>query len=224
MEQQVFELTKKVENLTGQIAYLTEQAQIAERQRQNRDELVRDITPIANQAFNLTIEQLEEIQDYIDLSDILRLVKRLMRNGRHLDRMLDQLESFMDLMETLGPLSDEAFKKMVDTLTDLEHKGYFNLAKSSTRILDNVVSSINEDELRSIEDSITPSIKIIMELMRPQNLEFFNHTLKAGIREFEKPVDNSFSGLVRQLRDPAVRRGIALLLRGVKVIGNQVEA
>jgi len=55
MDQSLVDLNQKIDALTTQVAYLSEQAQIAERQRQERAELVRDLTPIANQAFQITI-------------------------------------------------------------------------------------------------------------------------------------------------------------------------
>ena len=56
-------------------------------------------------------EQLEEVQEYVDLGDLLRLLKRLLRNGRNFDKMLDQLESVMDLAQTIGPLSDSMLRQ-----------------------------------------------------------------------------------------------------------------
>jgi hypothetical protein len=122
MEATLLELNHKIDQLSGQVSYLSEQAQINERQRNERAELMRDITPLANQAFTLAVEQLEEIQEYIDLSDLMRLLKRLLRNGRNLEKMLDQLESLTDLIETVGPLADDAFGKIVDLMADLESK------------------------------------------------------------------------------------------------------
>jgi len=81
MDQSLVDLNQKIDALASQVAYLAEQAQIAERQRQERAELVSDLTPIANQAVQITIEQLEEVKEYIDLNDLLRLMKRLLRNG-----------------------------------------------------------------------------------------------------------------------------------------------
>ncbi len=34
---------------------------------------MRDLMPIANDAFRLAVEQLEEVQEYVDLDDLLRL-------------------------------------------------------------------------------------------------------------------------------------------------------
>ena len=113
MDQSMVELNHKIDALTTQVQFLTDQAQIAERQRADRAELMRDLTPIANEAFRLSVEQLEEIQEYVELDDLLRLVKRLARNGRNFEKMLNQLESVMDLAETMGPLANEAFGKAV---------------------------------------------------------------------------------------------------------------
>jgi len=44
MEQSLVELNQKLDALTAQVAYLTDQAQMAERQRQERAELMRDLT------------------------------------------------------------------------------------------------------------------------------------------------------------------------------------
>ena len=109
MDATLQDMNQKLDLLTAQVSFLNEQAQINERQRNERAELMRDVTPLANQAFSLAVEQLEEVQEYIDLADLLRLFKRLLRNGRNLEKMLDQLESLTDLIETVGPLADDAF-------------------------------------------------------------------------------------------------------------------
>ena len=75
MDASIIELNQKIDTLSAQVSYLAEQAQAAERQRQDRAELMRDLTPIANQAFNMAIEQLEEVQEYIDLDDLLRIIE-----------------------------------------------------------------------------------------------------------------------------------------------------
>lgn len=184
MEPTIASLNEKIDALTAQVAYLTEQAQRAEQSRQEREELMRDLTPIANEAFRLTVQQLEEIQEYIDLRDLLRLFKRLLRNGRNLEKMLDQLESTLDLVETITPISDEIFCKVVNTLEGLERKGYFAVAQSGVQIADKVVTTLTQPT---------------------------------------QPLDTSLLALVRQMNDPSVRRGLALMLRILSVVGAQVD-
>jgi len=221
MDQSIVDLNQKIDLLASQVAYLTEQAHIAERQRQNRAELVSDLTPIATQAFEMTIEQLEEVKEYVDLNDLLRLMKRLMRNGRNFDQLLNQLEAVKDLMDTVGPLSDEAFFKIVNTLAEMEEKGYFTFARGSKRILDNVVTSFTEDDVDRLGDNVVLILNTVKDMTQPEIMNFVRNTLLVAEREVEKPVDISYRGLMRQMQDPAVRRGLALTMRVLQVIGSQ---
>jgi len=221
MDTAIVELNQKIDALTMQVAYLTEQAQAAERQRQERAELMRDLTPIVNDVYRLAVEQLEEVQDYVDLGDLLHLAKRLMRNGRNLEAMLDQLESLADLAETVAPLADDAFGKAVDTLALLEHKGYFAFGRGVVRIVDNIVTSFSEEDVERLGDNIVLILNTIKDMTQPEMMHFIRNILLTAEQEIEKPVDSSLLGLLRQMRDPAVRRGLALTMRVLHVIGSQ---
>ena len=221
METSLAELNGKIDALAAQVAYLTEQAQAAERQRLDRAELVRDLTPIANQAFEIATQQLEEVQEYIDLGDLLRFVKRLLRNGRNLEKILDQMESLFDLLETLRPLSDDAFHKAVDTLDRLERKGYFAFARGGARIADTVVTSFTEEDVNRLGDNIVLILNTVKDMTQPEILNFVRNTLLVAEQEVQKPVDTSLRSLFRQMQDPAVRRGLALTLRVLHVVGSQ---
>jgi len=223
MDASLVELNQKIDALSAQMSYLSEQAQIQERQRQDRAELVRDVTPIANHAFRLAIEQLEEVQEYIDLSDLLRLAKRLMRNGRNLDKMLDQLESLADLLEIANPLANDAFGKAVDVLAEMEKRGYFSLAQGGIRLVDNVVTSFSEEDVNHLGDNIVLILNTIKDMTQPEIMNFIRNTLLIAEKEIEKPVDTTMLGLLRQVGDPAVRRGLGLTLRVLQVIGSQAS-
>lgn len=220
MDQTLAELNRKLDLLAAQVSYLTEQAQIAERQRQERAELMRDIMPIANDLFRLTTEQLEEIQHYADLDDLLCVLKHLLRNTRNLGIMLEQLESLMDLVQTVGPLSDQAFSAAVDKLAEAERKGYFAFARGSLQIVDNIVTSFSEEDVRALGDNIVLILNVVKELTQPQIMSFVKHTVAAAEEEIAKPVDISLRALLRQMNDPAVRRGLAFTMRVLRVIGS----
>lgn len=122
MDTNLVELNNKLDALTTQVAYLAEQAQVAERQRQERSELLQDMMPAINGMYNLTVEQLDDVKEYVDLNDLLRLLKRLLRNGPAIEQMLDQLESLTDLLDTVGPIGTGAYDKAVATLQTLDRK------------------------------------------------------------------------------------------------------
>ena len=224
MEQALAELNQKIDVLTAQVTYLAEQAQLAERQRADRSELVRDLTPIADQAYHMAIEQLEEVQEYIDLGDLLRMLKRLARNGRNLETLLDQFESAVDLVQTIGPLSDQAFGKAVTTLADMEQKGYFTFARGSKRIADNIVTSFTAEDVDRLGDNIVLILNTVKDMTQPEIMNFVRSTLLVAEKEVEKPVDISYRALIKQMRDPEVRRGLALTMRVMHVVGAQASS
>lgn len=221
MDQSLVDLNQKIDTLTTQVEYLTQQAKSVERQRADRAELMRDLTPIANEAFRLSIEQLEEIQEYVELGDLLRLVKRMARNGRNFEKMLNQLEGIMDLMDTVGPLADEAFEKAVIELAKMEQKGYFNFARGGMQIMDNVVTSFSEEDVNRFGDNVVLILNTVKDMTQPEIMNFVRNTLLVAEKEIDKPVDISYSGLIRQMRDPEVRRGLALTMRVLQVVGAQ---
>lgn len=216
-------LNQKIDALTAQVAYLAEQARIAERQRQDRAELMQDLAPIAHQVYDMSVQQLEEIQEYVDIADLLRLLKRLVRNSRNLEKMFDQFESLVNLTETLGPLANDAFGRTVDALAAMEQKGYFAFARGGQRIIDNVVTSFTEEDVEHLGENIVLILNTVKDMTQPEIMNFVRQTLLVAEQEIEKPVDISYSGLMSQMRDPAVRRGLALTMRVLHVIGSQTS-
>ncbi len=220
MDQDMAALNQKLDLLTAQVQYLTEQAQLAERGRQERTELMRDVMPIVNDGFRLATEQLEEVQEYVDLGDLLRILKRLLRNGRHIETLLDQLESVMDLVQTVGPITDQAFEKAVDVMQAAEHKGYFAFARGGMQIADNVVTSFTEDDVKKLGDNIVLILNVVKDMTQPEIMGLVRGIVSDVEVEVAKPVSNvSLPALLGSLRDPQVRRGLALTLRILRVIG-----
>ena len=192
-------LNAKLDELSAQVALLAEQARETARRQQERAELMHDLLPIANDAVGLVTEQLDEIQGYVDLSDLLRLLKRLLRNGRNLDRMLDQLESLMDLAQTIGPLSDSIFEKATDVLQAADQRGYFALATGGAKAVDKVAASLAPEDLDRLADNLV--------------------VVLAGFKELDQPADAGLRSLLKQMRDPEVQRGLAAFLRVLRAIG-----
>lgn len=217
------ELNRKIDLLTSQVQFLTEQAALAERQRQERSELMHDVMPIVNDAFRLSVEQLEEVQEYIDLGDLLRFLKRVLRNGPTFEKLLDQLESIMDLVQTVGPLTDHAFEKAVDVLQDAEHKGYFAFARGGMQIADNVITSFSEDDVKKLGDNVVLILNTVKDMTQPEIMGLLRTIMAQTEAEVAKPVRTSVPALLGQMRDPNVRKGLALTMRMLSVVGAQAS-
>jgi len=221
MNQVILDLNQKIDALTAQVAYLTEQAQASERSRQQREDLVENMMPIAKDAMRIASDQFEEIQDYLKVEDLLRFIKKLALRRPQLEMMLDLISSATDLGHIMNPIAKEGVDKLTSVLTELEAKGYFGFGRSSVRILDNIVTSFSEDDVNRLGDNIVLILNTVKDMTQPEIMTFIRNTLHTSEAEVAKPVNTSMWAILGQLRDPAVRRGLALTLRVLRVIGSQ---
>ncbi len=217
MDQAIVELTQKVDRLTEQIAFLAEEARLEKRRRQEWDELKSDLTPIANDIFRLSTEQLNEVEQYVRLEDILRLAKRLARNTRNLEQMLDQVESLAELGRDMTPLSQDAFLTMMNRLDEMERKGYFTFLQGGMAILDNIVESFTEDDVRQLGENVVLILQTVKEMTQPEVMRMMQNT--AVVMREEEPNENvSMFSILRQLNDPAVKKGLSKTLTVLRAV------
>jgi uncharacterized protein YjgD (DUF1641 family) len=217
MELQMLELNQKIDALTAQVAYLTEETRLQQRRRQEMDELKNDLTPIATDIFRISIEQLNEVEGYVQLEDVFRLAKRLARNTRNLERMLDQMESLAELGRDFSPLSQDAFLTLMTRLDEMERKGYFNFVRGGMEIMDNVVTSFTEEDVRQLGENIVLILQTVKEMTQPDIMKMMRSTATV-IREEETADNISMLSILRQLNDPAVKRGLAKTLTVLKTV------
>ncbi|MCE7984204.1 MAG: DUF1641 domain-containing protein [Caldilinea sp. CFX5] len=221
MERELTELTQKIDALTTQVAYLTDQAHLAERSRQERAELMHDLMPAVNGFYSIAVSELQEVEDYVRPEELMALLKRLLRNRRNIELLLDQLESVGDLVETVGPVSKAAFDSAVGTLEQMERKGYFAFSRGGLQILDNIVTSFNEEDVKALGDNIVLILQTIKSMTQPEILNFVRNTVMVVEGEKDKELDTSYMSLLRGVKDPNVRRGLALTMRVLGTIGAQ---
>jgi len=219
MDQALVELNQKVDVLTTQIAFLTEEAQLQRRNRQEWDELKNDLTPVANEVYQLTVRQLDEIESYVQLEDILRVTKRLVRNTRNLEEALDQLESFSDLAREMGPLSDEIMLTVMTRLSEMEEKGYFSFIQGGMAIMDEVVSNFTEEDVQQLGENIVLILQTVKEMTQPEIMTLMRTSANVLLEE-EVPEKVSMLDIVRQMNDPDVRRGLSKTLNILKTFSD----
>ncbi|MCB9431627.1 MAG: DUF1641 domain-containing protein [Ardenticatenaceae bacterium] len=216
MNQELLELNRKVDALTEQMAFLAEEARQQQRRRQEWDELKNDLTPVASEMYRLTVQQLDEVDQYVQLEDGLRLLKRLMRNTRNLEQMLDQFESFGLMWQDVNPLTQEAFLTLMGRLDEMERKGYFSFLRGGMGIMDQIVTSFTEEDVRQLGENVVLILRTVKEMTQPEIMTMMQRT---AVSLQEEPVENvSLMGILRQLNDPAVKRGLSKTLNVLKTV------
>ncbi len=204
----IADLSAKLDRLSAQVEFLTEEALAQRERRQERRELTDDLVPIAREAYLYAVDQLAQVEQYATMDDVTHLVKKLIRNTKNLEEMLDRLESLQQLVDEVTPLSQDAFIALMEALADFERRGYFGFARSGVKVIDNVVSNFTEEDVEALGDNVVLILQAVREMTQPEIMTMVRNTAQT-VRTAEIPEKLSWRELIRQMRDPAVKKGLA---------------
>ncbi len=213
-------LNRKIDYLTEQFAFVSAELRQQQERRLEWEELKSDATPIINDLFRLTVEQLGEVESYVQLEDILHLFKRLLRNTRNLEQMLDQFEGVMELVNDMSPLTQNAFLSLMNRLDEFERKGYFVFAQGGLQIIDNIVTSFGEEDVKLLGENVVLILQTMKEMTQPEIMTMLRQTVQVAQAEETEAKDVSLLSIIRQLNDPAVKRGLVRTLNVLKTVAN----
>ena len=167
------------------------------------EELKHDLIPIGNQMFKLAIDELAEIGSEFTAEDLFFLLKRLLRDTHLLLQALDQLESIMGLAEEMNRLMRPMFNTMVEELDRLERMGLFTLAKAGWVATQQIASNIQPEDV----DKLSQDVGNILAALK------------------ETPAEApSMVTIMKEMRDPQVRKGLARSINLLKALGGSSEA
>lgn len=153
-------------------------------------------------------------------SGAAQLFHDLLVNADLLSAALRQLASAADFLEDAQPIIREAYQQAVDGCQRLQDKGYFRAAAASLRIADALVEAHSAEDLRQVEASAPEIIGLLRELTRPEALQ----ALEAIVHGFGRVqatmnVEKSIVGILRDLNTHDARRGMAIIVEFLKVVG-----
>lgn len=217
------DLNRKIDFLTEQLMFVTEEVRQQQERRLEWEELKSDATPIINDLFHIIVEQLEEVESSVQLEDILHLFKRLLRNTRNLEQMLDQFESVMELVNDISPLTQNAFFSLMNQLDEFERKGYFVFVEGGLKIIDNIVTSFSEEDVKLLGENIVLILQTMKEMTQPEIMTMLRQTVQMAQAEETEAKDISLLSIIRQLNDPAVKRGLVRTLNVLKTVANSSQ-
>jgi len=210
-------LEAKIDRLADQVALLTEYAQDDQMRRRQWEELRSELTPVAQEAFATLSRELDDVRDFVEPRDVLRVSKRLARNLPAIERGLDQLESLQDLLADVGPLSGEITLNLMRLLDEFEQKGYFSFARGGVGVLDRVITSFSEDDIAQLGDNIVLILNTVKEMTQPEVMRLLQRT--ATHVRTSAPTEVGLLGLMRRMRDPKVRRGLGRMFEILESMG-----
>ncbi len=221
--QTLVDLNQKVDSLTTQLSVLTEYVEEQRRRQRELDDLKADLTPIAMEAYQVAVEQFSELEPYVQLEDLLYLVKRVARNTRNIEMVLDQVESLSDLVKDASPIVNDAVLMAVEQMDTMERRGYFRLAKEGQVVLDNIVDAFGPEDVRQLGNNVVTILTTVKQMTQPEIMGMMQN-LAGSMRTAEsqpQEVSTSMWSLLKQFRDPQTRRGLAITLGMLRAVGSE---
>ena len=221
----VAELEHKLDAISGQLAVVTEELREQRLRREQWDELRADLAPIATEAMVLASRELEEVQDFVRPEDLLRLLRRILRNTNRIEASMEKYESFMEFLDDAGGLTSEAFAKLLALLEEYEQKGYFEFVGAAAGVVDRIVTGFSEEDVESLGDNVVLILQTVKEMTQPEIMAILYRMIEAiqrqqAVIEAETEEPPSFFTIAKQMRDPEIRRGMSRALNTLKAVSD----
>lgn len=200
----------RLDRLETQIAPLTASAKAI-------GELREELAPRVNEAVQALIVELADVEADFQLEDLLFLLKKMMRNTRNLNFVLDQMKNLIDFALTAEPLLKSSVPQMISYLDDLEQQGVLRLLGTSMEVLKKIGATYSSDDLQQVADGLVRMAGILKKLTAPKALDLLDRAadLPSRVNVGEaRPV--GVFGLLGAMGDNDVRQGMGVLLELTK--------
>ena len=211
------ELQEQLASIQTQLSFITGEIEAQRRTRRELEELKDDLNHIAGEVFSAAVTELDEVAQHVETKDILFLIKKLLRNTRNLTRLMDQMEGIADFAQDAAPITKDLFHEVMTTLDEMDRKQYFEFFSEFVKIVDTVVTSFSIEDVRHLRENIASILSTVKNLTQPEMLSTVNNALgfykKMDIM-VEK--DIGYWKILKELRDPETRRGIAFTIQFLK--------
>jgi uncharacterized protein YjgD (DUF1641 family) len=220
MTAELASLEQKIDLLTTQVAFVNQQLEDQRRRYEALDAFKQEALPIANHFVRLSIDELADIGSDFAAEDLLYLFKRVLRNMDLLVDLLDRVERLTGLADETSVIGRQVFNNAIEKLDFLERQGYFAFMNASLSIVERIVTEFSEEDVHALGDNIVTILKTVRNMTQPEVLALANRAVETMQAEPEGP-ELSTLGLLRELGDPRVRKGMARMLNVVKVMAEQ---
>jgi len=183
-------------------------------------ELNRDLSPLAHNAFQVLIRELQDVESSVQLQDILELIKRLLRSSRSITYSLKQLENVIDFVTTLEPLLRSSVPQLIAYLDELEQKGVFKILMATLEVRAKVADAYTAEDIDKIGDGFVAMLGLAEKLSDPQTMDFLQRMtgLPAKLDLDSSKACGPF-GLLWSLGNKEVKEGLGVLMELAKGMG-----
>jgi len=222
-QDRIAELEGKLDAMSTQLDIVVGELLEQRMRREQWAELVADATPLAGEAMAIASRELEDVQEWVEPADMLRLLRRILRNTNNIEDGMAKYESAMEFIDDVGPLTSGAFLKLLELFDEYERRGYFEFAAAGLGVVDRIVTNYSKEDVEALGDNVVHMLDIVKNLTQPEMLAVAERLLDVVQRQQQvealEPQDPpSLLALAGKMRDPDVRMGMARALNTFKAV------
>ena len=208
--------------LDRKLDFLVEEIAGLRQWRTSIEDLAADLSLVGRSAMRDAVQAFATAD--LHPEEIVSALKTALANARLLETAVQQLQSAVDFLEDARPILRDAVGKAASLGDSLQRKGYFQAASSGLRIGDALVRSHTAEDWRQVESSVPQLVGLLRELTKPEVLQALGAIVHGfGRVQSTMRVDKSRVALLRDLNSPDARRGVAILVEFLKVVGANAE-
>ena len=133
-----------------------------------------------------------------------------------------QLGPMSELAEQLTHLSGPAMAKATEVLTVADDKGYFAFARQGGMIADRVVTEFSEEDVAALGENVVTILTAVKEMTQPEVMGLVQRTALSVQDAEDTPMEPpSMFALLKSMRDPQTRRGLAKVMAMLHTVGEE---
>ena len=214
------ELAEQIERMSAQLDLIVAETIAQKQAREKWVELSDTLVPVTRGAMDMATRELDDLSDEVTADDLVRFARTAARSLPKLEALMAQLDSLSELLHTLNSLSGAAMGKATEVLAVADDKGYFAFAREGSKIADRVVTEFSEEDVRALGDNVVTILNAVKEMTQPEVMGLVQRTA-ISVQDVEEThmEPPSMFALLKQMRDPQTRRGLARVMTMLHTVG-----
>ena len=214
------DLSERLDRLSAQVDQIAEELRLQRESREMWSELNETLVPVTRGAMDMATVEFEELSEEVTLEDAARLARTLARSLPQLEVLLAQVGPLSELVHDLNSLTGAAMGQLTEILSVADEKGYFAFAQQSALIADRVVTEFTEEDVEALGENVVTILNAVKEMTQPEVMGLVQRTaltVHESEETYVKPP--SLFGILKTMRDPQTRRGLARVMSMLRTVG-----
>jgi uncharacterized protein YjgD (DUF1641 family) len=208
----------RIADLDRKLDFIVEELANLKRLRNSAEDLAADLSLVGKSAMRDAVQAFGTAD--LRPQEIVGLVKTVMANARLFEQAIQQLQSAADFIQDAQPIMRDVMLKAITTGETLSKQGFMQAASAGMRVAGAMVEAHSATDWRQVERSVPQLIGFLRELTRPEVLQALEAIIHGfGQVQATMNVEKSTLTLVRDLNSADARRGMAVMVEFLKIIG-----